>query len=127
MSGPRPWLKKAREDKDLTQDDLAKIMGVNRAVISDWESGRTTFRHNRAPDLCKALDVTIQYLYTGDFGEAENDELRLLQLERILREIQIATNRHNHFVNRKYGEIFELLTGNAPPSGVLREEVAVQP
>ena len=29
-----------REEKDLTQQDLAKILKVNRVAISQWETGK---------------------------------------------------------------------------------------
>lgn len=52
-------LKQKREEKGLTQDDLAKKIGVNVATISRWESGNiANMRRDKIALLSKALDIS---------------------------------------------------------------------
>ena len=55
-----------RKSKNLTQQELADVLGVTDRAISNWENGR------RLPDisllypLSKALGVTINELISGE-------------------------------------------------------------
>lgn len=60
-------IKKARESKNLTQEELGKLLGVQRAQISRIESGKnltfaTISRVFRAMGISAKLDI-------GDFGK----------------------------------------------------------
>ena len=35
------WIRKKRQQRQMTQTNLAKIVGVSTATISNWETGRT--------------------------------------------------------------------------------------
>ena len=62
-------IRAARENKDLLQADLAKMIGVKSAgVISNWEKDLSKPDANKLVRLCKALDVSASYLldYYGD-------------------------------------------------------------
>ena len=56
------FLADVRKEKGLTQQELAKIVGVTDRAISNWENGR------RMPDislfkvLCEALDISLSLL-----------------------------------------------------------------
>lgn len=51
-------LKILREEQGLTQDDLAKMVGVSSKTISRYESGESNPRYPRIyDDLAKALKI----------------------------------------------------------------------
>ena len=56
-------LKSARAAKDLSQDDLAKIVGVSRQTISAIEKGDYNPTVNLCIAICKALDRTLDQLF----------------------------------------------------------------
>jgi putative transcriptional regulator len=56
-------LKSARAAKDLSQDDLAKIVGVSRQTISAIEKGDYNPTVNLCIAICKALDKTLDQLF----------------------------------------------------------------
>ena len=56
MMGQR--IKEARLKKKLNQTELAKIIGVAAAEISQYESGKRKPRWDKFPKLLDALDVT---------------------------------------------------------------------
>ena len=47
------WLKRSRENKGLTQEQIAKAVGVDRSLISKYETG------NAIPSLKKAQAIAI--------------------------------------------------------------------
>jgi putative transcriptional regulator len=55
-------LKSARALKDLSQDDLAKMVGVSRQTINAIEKGDYNPSINLCIAICKALGVTLNDL-----------------------------------------------------------------
>ena len=55
-------LRAARKTKELSQDDLGKMVGVNRAAIARWELGTREPNFKRLIELCDALEVSSDYL-----------------------------------------------------------------
>lgn len=52
----------ARINKGLKMAELAELVGVSPAAISQWESGEKTPRRENLERLAAALDVTTEYL-----------------------------------------------------------------
>ena len=55
-------LKELREDNDLTQDDLAKALGISRQYYSNYERGLTEFPLRHLSTLCKFYGVSADYI-----------------------------------------------------------------
>jgi transcriptional regulator with XRE-family HTH domain len=59
-------IRRLRQAKDWTQEDLARESGVSQVYISRLESGATeNVRVETFSQLAKALGVTMDRLYTG--------------------------------------------------------------
>lgn len=56
-------MKLARVEKELTQEDLAIIIGVTRQTIGLIESGKYNPTINICLKICKALDKTLDELF----------------------------------------------------------------
>lgn len=56
-------IKIARVEKDLTQEELADIVGVTRQTIGLIESGKYNPSLNLCIDIAKALDKTLNDLF----------------------------------------------------------------
>ncbi len=56
-------LKGARAGMDLSQDDLAKLVGVSRQTISAIEKGDYNPTINLCIAICKALGKTLDDLF----------------------------------------------------------------
>ncbi|MFO1446391.1 helix-turn-helix transcriptional regulator [Bacillus sp. Bva_UNVM-123] len=61
-------LKVARVEKDLSQDDLAKVVGVSRQTIGLIEAGKYNPSLNLCVSICRALGKTLDELF-WDEGE----------------------------------------------------------
>lgn len=56
-------MKAARAGKDLSQDDLAKLVGVSRQTINSIEKGDYNPTIKLCLAICKALDKTLDELF----------------------------------------------------------------
>lgn len=59
-------LKAARAGMDISQDDLAKMVGVSRQTISAVEKGDYNPTINLCIAICKALNKTLDELFWED-------------------------------------------------------------
>lgn len=56
-------LKAARKNQELTQDELAKLVGLNRNAVSFYECGRTSPTLDTIEDIMTALGITPKELF----------------------------------------------------------------
>ncbi len=61
----------ARKAKDMSQEELAELLGVSRQTIYKWETAITYPDVDKLLDISKILDVTPSYL----LGEQTNSEI----------------------------------------------------
>lgn len=59
-------LKKARAEKNLSQSQLAEMVGVSRNTVSSIETGQFNPTAKLALILCIALDKTFEELFYFD-------------------------------------------------------------
>ena len=55
-------LKDLREDKDLKQTDIAKLLGTTRQQIGKWENGIQAMGIDKYIILAKFYNVSLDYL-----------------------------------------------------------------
>ena len=55
-------LKKARANADMSQSQVAKMIGITVSGYASWEQGRTQPNIDMLKKLCQVLDVTSDYL-----------------------------------------------------------------
>lgn len=71
-------VKRAREVRGFTQDELAQEIGVSRRTIAAYESGGAIARRSTTEKLAYALKVSVKYLSdefcTDPLAEIEKDE-----------------------------------------------------
>lgn len=64
-------LKELRKARHLSQEDLGAIMGVSRATIGSWESGRRNISIKHLEKLCDYFKLDMNYFR----ADAEYDEI----------------------------------------------------
>ena len=62
-----------RKKKNLTQNELAKILKITNHTISNWENGKSMPSYELLIQLTKELDISISELINGEF-ESEKEE-----------------------------------------------------
>ena len=69
MSNFGEALRKIRNEKSMTQDELAILLGTSKQVISRYENGQRSPKVSVVAEFAERLGVSIGYL-TGD-GDSE--------------------------------------------------------
>ena len=64
-------------DKKIQKKDLAERIGVSANGISTWKAAGTIPRADIAIKIAKELDVSVEYLITGELTEVKNNKLAL--------------------------------------------------
>ncbi|CYU69281.1 XRE family transcriptional regulator [Streptococcus suis] len=59
-------LKELRQEKKLSQKELADYLGINEKTISRWENGESTIKSDKAQALADHFGVTVGYLLGYD-------------------------------------------------------------
>ena len=55
-------MKDLREDRDLSQEDIAKVLQTTQEQISKYETGRQMMGMDKYIKLAKYYNVTLDYL-----------------------------------------------------------------
>ena len=55
-------IRRLREAKEMTQEDLAATLGITASAVSLWESGKRSMNVKQADKLASALGVTLNDL-----------------------------------------------------------------
>ena len=50
----------ARRKAELTQQQLAQALGINKNIVTHWEAGRVKPDLNLIPQLCRALRISFE-------------------------------------------------------------------
>ena len=82
----------ARENSNLSQNDLAKRLGVKNSTIKSWENDNSEPRANRLSMLAGLLNVSITWLISaeGSGVEAPSKEDRSEDsLQEVLKELRV--------------------------------------
>lgn len=60
------FIKEKRNEKNITQSELAETLGISDRAISKWENGICLPDAGTMPELCKILNITINDLFSGE-------------------------------------------------------------
>ena len=69
-------IKQVREEKGVSQRQLAEIVGVSAVTVLNWENGIYDPSAKDLIKLSKALDASIDYLVGNDSQDNEKEAVR---------------------------------------------------
>jgi transcriptional regulator with XRE-family HTH domain len=80
-------IRQARQERNLTQEQLADAVGVTRSAVAQWETGRAGQVTGNLSRIAAILEVGVEHLMFGDDKVApqratRGDELAMLRLYR---------------------------------------------
>lgn len=61
------------EQKNIKQIDLATALNINKSTIATWKSKKINPPTKYLPTICNLLNVSIEYLTTGDNVTPKDD------------------------------------------------------
>jgi len=67
-------LKSIRQERHISQEELAEIIGVSRQAVSKWEQGSGYPEMGKLLVLSKKLNVSLDYLMLGEIKSTKNDK-----------------------------------------------------
>jgi transcriptional regulator with XRE-family HTH domain len=67
-------LKSIRQERHISQEELAEIIGVSRQAVSKWEQGSGYPEMEKILILSKELNVSLDYLMLGELKSTENNK-----------------------------------------------------
>lgn len=88
-------IKMLRENKQLSQSDLSKRLGITRSSINAWEMGISTPSTTYLVELSQIFHVSIDYL----LGLDKNVSLDITGLDS--EQVRILTDLAEHFRKEK--------------------------
>lgn len=77
-------IKTLRRAKELTQEELAEVLGVSSKAISQWECNRTAPDISQLPMLCNFFEVTADELLEIDVFHKTAERDKLLDISMVL-------------------------------------------
>lgn len=92
-------LSQRRKQLDLTQEQLAEKMDVSIQMISNMELGKKAIRPENLLKVCKILDISSDYVLTGEKGEKETTDI-FVKINRLSdKELEIIETLINYFID----------------------------
>ena len=83
-------IKKARQEADMTQEQLAELLNISVSAVSQWESDKTTPDISMIPALCNVFQIT-------------SDKLLDIELEKNTEAIEAIRAEANRFASKGKG------------------------
>lgn len=66
-------IKTIRASAGLTQEELARAIGVDRVTVANWESGKTEPKLSQACKIANLCGVKIENMIGGNKNEGSDD------------------------------------------------------
>lgn len=85
----------------LTQEELADKLGVSTQMISNLELGKKAIRPENLVKLCEVLDLSADFILTGDAANNTMDALSEKLAGLSPEELQILLNLVGYMQSRK--------------------------
>lgn len=93
-----------REEKDISQTELAKIIDVERSLISKWESGKEMIPLEHLNKICNFYEVSMDYALGLSYNKYHKPHPNKLDKKRIGNNIK-QLRIDNEITNRNLAAI----------------------
>ncbi len=81
------FIAQKRKEKNLTQMQLAEILGVSNKTISKWENGNCMPDYSVIKPLCKELGITVSELMDGEEKDNTPENAEDMRIMFLLRRV----------------------------------------
>ena len=91
------FIAECRKSKNMTQNQLAKMLNITNKSISTWENGSCVPDPSLYEPLCDILGITINELFAGQRIEKE-DYQRMAEVTTILKQFETKEEAVDYLV-----------------------------
>ena len=85
------FIAQCRKEKNLTQIQLAELLGITNQAVSKWENGRGMPDMSLLQPLCDVLGISLNELFSGEHISAEEYKGKAEEnISKLFKEKQIA-------------------------------------
>ena len=104
-------LKKIRKENNLSQEQLAELLGVSRQAVSKWESSAAYPEMDKILALCEKFDMNIDDLLHKDIREVKGEEESKKKLNQYIEDfLKFVTDTINMFCAMSFKSKCKFLT-----------------
>ena len=86
------FISSLRKEKEMTQSQLAEVMGVSTNAVSKWERGINLPDASIMQKLCDVLGITLNEFFAGERVEetaaVQRSEQNILSLLKLVQKIE---------------------------------------
>lgn len=96
-------LKRIRKENNLSQEDLAELLGVSRQAVSKWESGIAYPEMDKILTICEKFNLNIDDLLNKDIKEVKSTEESKLKINKYVNDfLKFITDGINLFTSMNF-------------------------
>ncbi len=105
-------IKKVRQEVGITQQELAKRLGISYVGVSQWETDKRNPKYDTLVRIAKALDIPVSYLCGSDKVISKNElhEMTIRMLNGAYRNLLLARTTKTRTQLNAGRELFLTLT-----------------
>lgn len=81
------FIAQKRKEKNLTQMQLAEILGVSNKTVSKWENGNCMPDYSIIKSLCKELGISVSELMDGEEKDNTTENAEDMKIMFLLRRV----------------------------------------
>ena len=59
-------IRKWRKKRNMSQEELAKEMNIDRTMVSKWERGKTLIGIDKISSIARILEVNVEMLFENE-------------------------------------------------------------
>ena len=85
------FISSLRKDKNMTQVELAKKIGVTDRAVGNWENGRRLPDYSLLKSLCKELNISVNELLNGE--RISDKDIKIKSEENIINTISYSDKK----------------------------------
>ncbi len=100
-SGLAELVKETRESLNITQEEVAEKLGINRTTLSRWESGEIdNIKIKYIPKLAEILNLpAIAFIYPMTYKENNHLDIKYLNIASKLQKNNVDIEDINSFID----------------------------
>ena len=100
------FIVKCRKEKNLTQEQLAEVLGTSSKSVSRWENGKTMPDYTVIEDLTKIFDISVNEFFYGE--RISKDKLERVSEENLRR---MFRDKYGKILRRKFAILNGMVGG----------------